>query len=68
MERHTDSSEGERIAEWHPGGGLNYFLWGILPGFLWPVIFISLVHSPYSVYLRILPHVHTHLLAKMACG
>ena len=33
--------------------------------FLWPNILICLVHSPYIVHLRILPCVHTHLLAKM---
>ena len=32
--------------------------------FLWPDILICLVRSPYVVHLRILPCVHTHLLAK----
>ena len=26
-----------------------------LPSFLWPIIFIGLVYSPYLVYLRFLP-------------
>ena len=33
--------------------------------FLWSIIMINLVHSPYLVCLRILPCVHTRLLAKM---
>ena len=33
--------------------------------FLWPNILICLVHSLYIIHLRILPRVHTHLLAKM---
>ena len=36
-----------------------------LPGFLEPIILICLVHSPYLGFLRILPHVFTHLLAEM---
>ena len=45
---------------------LKSLIWGIFfPVFLWPVILICLVHSPYLVYLRILPSVRTHLLAKM---
>lgn len=54
-------------------------IYGIfLPGFLWTVIQIHVVHksnhaNPYLVYLRTLAYVHTHLLAKMdsaakACG
>ena len=40
-------------------------LWVILLGFLWPVILICLVHSPYVVYLRILPCLYVYLLVKM---
>ena len=42
-------------------GSLNYF-YGM---FLRTVILVCRVHRPYLVYLRILPHVHRHLLAKM---
>ena len=52
-----------RAAELHSHGSLIYFCRALL-GFLWPVIFICLVQSPYFVYLRILPCVHTQLLAK----
>ena len=40
-------------------------IWGISSGFLWPVIFLCLVLSPYLVYLRVLPYGCAHLLAKM---
>ena len=40
-------------------------LWCVSPGFLWPIVLIYFVHSPYLVYLRIFPCVHMHLLAKM---
>ena len=33
--------------------------------FFWPIILICLVHSSYSVYLKIVPCVRTHLSAKM---
>ena len=36
-----------------------------LPGFLWPVIVICLLHSPYLVYLGIPPCGHLHLFTKM---
>ena len=39
--------------------------WGISSGFPLPIILICLVLSPCLVYLRILPCVHVHLLAKM---
>ena len=52
-------------AESCPCGGLNHFYGAFLPGFLWPIILICLVHSPYLVYLRILPGMHTHLLVKV---
>ena len=35
------------------------------PCFLWLIILICLAHSPYFLYLRILPCVRTHLLAKV---
>ena len=46
-------------------GSLNYFYGAFPLGFLWPVLLTCLVHSPYLVYLSILPCVHTRLLAKM---
>ena len=55
----------QRVAESRPHGSLNYFYGAFPLGFLWAVILICLVHSPYLVYLRILPCVHMHLLAKM---
>ena len=48
-----------------PRGSLNYLYGVFLLGFLWPIILICLVHSPYLVYLRILPCVCMHVLAKM---
>ena len=51
--------------ESHPCGSL-YLLYGaFLLGFLWPIILLCLVLSPYLVYFRVLPCVHAHLLAKM---
>ena len=47
--------------ESHPRGSLNHFY----AGFLWPIILICLVQSPYLAYLRIFPCVRAHLLAKM---
>ena len=44
---------------------LNQFYGAFLPGFLWPIIFLCLVLSLHLVYIRILPYVHTQLLAKM---
>ena len=32
---------------------------------LWPIILVCLVHRPNTVYLRVLPCVHTHLSAKV---
>ena len=40
--------------------GLNYFNGAFLLGFLWPVVLIYLVPSPYLAYLRILPYACTH--------
>ena len=37
----------------------------LLLGFLWPIILICLVQSPHLIYLRILPCVCMHLLAKV---
>lgn len=36
----------------HPHGGLNHFHGAFLLGFLWPVILLCLVPSPYLVYLQ----------------
>ena len=48
-----------------PRGGLNPFYGAFILGFLWPVILLCLILSPYLVYLRVLPCVHMYLLAKM---
>ena len=52
VERHTGRFR-KRVAESH--GSLNYFYEVFLLGFLWPIILVCLVLSPYLVYLRILP-------------
>ena len=51
--------------ESRPRGGVNHLHGAFLPGFLWPIILLCLVLSPYLVYLRILPRVRVRLLAKM---
>ena len=38
-----------------PRGSLNHFYGVFLPGFLWLIILVCLAHSPYFLYLRILP-------------
>ena len=53
------------VTETYPCGSLNYFYGIFLSMFLWPIILICLVHSPYLVCLRILPCVLLYLLAKM---
>ena len=55
---------GLRERELHPCGNLNHSYRTFLPGFLWRIILICLVQSPYLVQLRILPCVCMHLLAK----
>ena len=64
IDRHTGRLRGT-VPELCPCGGLNHLHEAFLPVFLWPVTLICLVHSPYLVYLRILPCVHARLLAKM---
>ena len=64
VDRHTGRFK-ERVPESHPCSSLDYFYGVFLPGFVWSSILICLVHSPYLVYLRILPGVCVHLLAKM---
>ena len=61
VDRYTS---GLRVTASHPHYSLNYFYGTFLPDFLWPVILICLVHSPYLVNLKILPYVCRHLLAK----
>ena len=34
-------------------------------GVLWPIVLLCLALSSYGVYLRLLPCVHMHVLAKM---
>ena len=63
-DRHTGEL-GERVAESSPHGSLNYCYAAFLLGFLWAIILVCLVQSPYLVYLRIFPRMHTHLLTKM---
>ena len=51
--------------ESRPHSSLNHFYGAFLPCFLWPIILICLVLSPYLLYLRIFPCVSMRLLAKM---
>lgn len=55
----------ESVPELCPRGSVNYYNEASLPAFLWLVIMVRPVHSPYLVYLRILLCVRTCLLAKM---
>ena len=48
----------ERVA---PSWQFKSLIWGISSGFLWPIILICLVQSPYLVYLRVLPCAHASL-------
>ena len=64
VDRHTGRLR-RRDPESRPSGSLNHLYEAFLLVFLWPIILISLGHSPYLVYLRILPIVCAHLLAKM---
>ena len=57
-------SQGESLSWLHPHGSLNHLFRGISSSFPLTNHF-DLVHSPYLVYLRILPCGCTHLLAKM---
>ena len=63
VDRHMGSLRG-RVPESRPHGSLNHFYGTFLLVFLWAVILICLIHSPYLVYLRILPCVRTHFLTK----
>ena len=56
----------ERVAESHTYGSLNYFHGVFLPEFLWSIILICLVHSPYFVYLKILTYVNTNFTEKVS--
>ena len=49
----------------HSGGSFKHLHGAFLLGFLWSIILICLVQSPYLVYQRILPCMATLLLAKM---
>ena len=65
---HVDRYTGRlrtRVPKSHLCGSLNYLYGAFLSGFLWPIILICLVHSPYLVYLGLLPCVHTHILVKI---
>ena len=48
-----------------PRASLTHLYGAFLPCFLWPIVLLCLVLSPYLVYLGVLPRVRTHLLAKM---
>ena len=63
---HVDIHKGGfREEQSRPNGSLNYIYGAFLLGFLWPIILTFLIHSLYSMYLRILPRVLMPLLAKM---
>ena len=64
MDRHKGRLR-ERVPESFPFSGLSYFYGTFFPRFLWAIVLTCLVHSPYLVYLRILPCVCTHLLANV---
>ena len=51
----------KEIVKLRPRGSLNYFCGIFLPGFLWAIVLICLVHSPYLVYLRVLLCAHASL-------
>ena len=61
------------LGSW-PHGSLNHFYGVFSPDFLWPVVLLCLVLSPYLVYLRVLPCVCVHIsqprwvLAKRPMG
>ena len=38
-----------KVSEFHPHSGLNYFYGAFLPRFLWRIILICLIHSPYLI-------------------
>ena len=48
----------DRVA---PGRSLNHFYGAFLLGFLWSIISVCVVLSPFVVYIRILSCVHSHL-------
>ena len=56
---------GLRERESYPRGSLNHLYGALLLGFLWPIVLLCLVLSPYLVHLRLLPCVRLHLLATM---
>ena len=60
VSRHTG-----RPRELRPRGSLNHFYGAFFPDFLWAVILLCLIQNPYLVYLRVLPCVRVHLLARM---
>ena len=54
-----------RLRESCSHGGLNHLCGAFLSGFLWPIILICLVLSPYLANLRSLSCVCVHFSAKM---
>lgn len=61
MNRYTQANSEKEL---HSPVGLNHLCRAYFVGFLWSIILLCLVLSQYLVYLRVLPHVHVHLLAK----
>ena len=61
MNRHMVDSERQLCIR----GGFSHFMGTVFPGFPFPVILICLVVSLHLLYLRNLPLMGTHLLAKM---
>ena len=64
VDRHTSRLR-QRIPELRLSGSLNQLYGAFLLVFLWSVILICLAHSPYSVYLRILPCLCIHLIDRL---
>ena len=64
VDRHMARLRG-RAPESCPRGSLNHLFRTFLLGVLWPIVLICLVQSLCLVYLRMLPGMCTHLLAKM---
>ena len=58
-------SHGRAQRESRLHGSLNHFYGAFLLGFLWSIILLCLVLSPYLIHLRVLPCAHVHLLAMM---
>ena len=60
MDRHIGG-----VRDSHPFSSLNHFTWGMSFRFPLAIILLCLILSLYLVYVRVLPCVHVHLLAKI---